>query len=165
MDSRRENALTLLFTEHYPWLWNRLAIRLGCRQDAADVASETFVQIIEKADTTSIREPRALLTTIAKRLLYANWRRRDIERAYLQSLATDQPDEAPSAEDRAAVIEALVQVDRLLSHLSSKARYAFLASQAQGMTYAEIATELGVSIPRIHQYVKQGLKACCQFEP
>jgi RNA polymerase sigma-19 factor, ECF subfamily len=158
----RQSVLTRLFVDHHKWLWDRLAVRTGCRHDAADLTSETFAQVVALPDTYAIREPRALLTTIAKRLLYATWRRRDIERAYLESVAQDASLNAPSAEERALVIDALVQIDRLLTRLSAKARYAFLANQVEGMTYAEIAVQLGVSVPRVHQYVKQGLIACYQ---
>lgn len=139
---------------------DRLRLRLGCQHDAADMAAETFAQVVAMPDPQAIREPRALLTTIAKRLLFARWRRRDLERAYLEALAAEEPSFAPSEEEHYLVVESLLEIDRLLSELSSKARLAFLYSQVDGRTYASIAEELGVSIPRVQQYVIQGLKAC-----
>ena len=56
-------------------------------------------------------------------------------------------------------------IDRLLDGLSSKARAAFLSSQLDGLTYAQIAAELGVSVTRVHQYVVQGLTACYRAAP
>lgn len=161
----RQNLLHQLFGDHHGWLLDRLRARLGCPSDAADMASETFVQVVALDDPHSIREPRALLTTIAKRLMYASWRRRDLERAYLDALANEPQQYAPSAEQQALAIEALIEIDRLLEGLSSRARAAFLYSQLDGLTYAEIARELGVSAPRVHQYVVQGLRACFEARP
>src|SRR5690606_17544507 len=110
------------------WLVDRLRARMGCRHDAADMAAETFAQIVALPDAQAIREPRALLTTIAKRLIFATWRRRDLERAYLESLAAEPEQFESSPEDRYLVMEALLEVDQLMHNLSSKARAAFLYS-------------------------------------
>lgn len=161
----RQSLLHQLFGDHHGWLFDRLRARLGCPSDAADMASETFAQVVALEDPHTIREPRALLTTIAKRLIYASWRRRDLERAYLEALALEPEQYAPSAEQQALAVEALIEIDRLLEGLSSKARAAFLYSQLDGMTYADIARELGVSAPRVHQYVVQGLRVCFEVRP
>ncbi|WP_179537824.1 MULTISPECIES: sigma-70 family RNA polymerase sigma factor [Pseudomonadaceae] len=158
--SNRTAMLHNLFGEHHGWLFERLRARLGCRHDAADMAAETFAQVVAMRDQRKIHEPRALLTTIAKRLVFASWRRRDLERAYLAALTAEPERLAPSAEDHYLLLETLVEIDRLLDGLSSKARAAFLYSQLDGLTYAQIAVELGVSVTRVHQYIVQGLRAC-----
>jgi len=160
----RGQVLHRLFGEHHSWLLDRLRLRLNCSEDAADIAAETFAQVVAMPDPSTIREPRALLSTIGKRLVFARWRRADIERAYLEALAEQPEPTAPSPQEHWLVMEALMEVDRLLDGLSSKARAAFLYSQLDGMTYAHIAKELGVSITRVHQYVVQGLTACYRAE-
>lgn len=158
----RQRVLHGLFGDHHGWLFNRLRSRLGCTHDAADMASEVFVQVVALPDPQAIREPRALLTTIAKRLMYDSWRRRDLERAYLEALALQPEALEPSPEERALAIEALLEIDALLDGLSSRARTAFLCSQVDGMKYADIAALIGVSTIRVRQYVAKGLKLCCQ---
>ncbi|MHC6225656.1 sigma-70 family RNA polymerase sigma factor [Pseudomonas sp. X10] len=158
----RHQLLHRLFGEHHGWLVGRLQARLGCRHDAADMAAETFVQVVAHPAPQSIREPRALLTTIAKRLIYASWRRRDLERAYLEALALEPEALEPSAEERALAMETLLAIDALLDGLSPRARAAFFYSQLDGMKYADIAVLLGVSTIRVRQYVAKGLKLCCQ---
>jgi RNA polymerase sigma-70 factor (ECF subfamily) len=158
----RQQVLHRLFGDHHGWLLGRLQARLGCRHDAADMAAETFVQIVALPDPQAIREPRALLTTIAKRLIYASWRRRDLERAYLEALALQPEALEPSPEERALAMETLLAVDALLDGLSPRARAAFFYSQLDGMKYADIAALLGVSTIRVRQYVAKGLKLCCR---
>lgn len=161
----RQQMLNRLFGDHHGWLFERLRLRLHCREDAADLAAETFAQVVALPDPLAIREPRALLSTIGKRLIFARWRRNDIERAYLESLAALPEACAPSPQEHWLVMEALMEIDRLLDGLSSRARAAFLYSQIDGLTYARIAEELGVSVTRVHQYVVQGLTACYRAAP
>lgn len=158
----REQILRQLFGDHHGWLLDRLRARLGCRHDAADMAAETFVQVVALPAPQTIREPRALLTTIAKRLIYDTWRRRDLERAYLQVLAAQPEAVQPSPEEHALTLESLMAVDALLDGLSPRARTAFLCSQIDGMKYADIAALLGVSTIRVRQYVAKGLRLCCR---
>lgn len=158
----RQTVLHSLFGDHHGWLLSRLRARLGCTHDAADMAAEVFVQVVALSEPQAIREPRALLTTIAKRLMYDSWRRRDLERAYLEVLALQPHAFEPSPEVRALAIEALLEIDALLAGLSARARTAFLCSQVDGMKYADIAELIGVSTIRVRQYVAKGLKLCCQ---
>lgn len=156
----RNLVLHQLFGDHHGWLLSRLRARLGCREEAADMAAETFAQVVAAPDPQAIQEPRALLTTIAKRLVFASWRRRDLERAYLEVLAQQPCGHAPSAEEQAQAIQALSVLDHLLDGLSPMGRSAFLYSQLDGLTYAQIGQRLGISAPRVHQYVVKALGLC-----
>ena len=156
----RNHVLHQLFGDHHGWLLGRLRARLGCGEDAADMAAETFAQVVAAPDPHAIREPRALLTTIAKRLVFASWRRRDLERAYLDALAQQPYAYAPSAQEQAQALQALSALDTLLEGLSPIGRSAFLYSQLEGLTYAEIGVRLGISAPRVHQYVVKALGLC-----
>lgn len=156
----RNHVLHQLFGDHHGWLLGRLRARLGCVEDAADMAAETFAQVVAAPDPQAIREPRALLTTIAKRLVFASWRRRDLERAYLDALAQQPYAYEPSAQEQAQALQALSALDTLLEGLSPIGRSAFLYSQLEGLTYAEIGVRLGISAPRVHQYVVKALGLC-----
>lgn len=156
----RNRILQQMFGDHHDWLLQRLRARLGCRHDAADMASETFAQVVKMPDPQGIHEPRALLTTIAKRLVFASWRRRDLERAYLEALSQQAPGYEPSAEEQVQALETLSALDSMLAGLSPLGRSAFLYSQLESLTYAEIGARLGISAPRVHQYVAKGLTLC-----
>ncbi len=90
-----------LFRSHYDWLCSRLQRHLDSRAHAEDIAADTFTQLLSAPGVLPIRQPRALLTTIAQRLMYQVWRRRDLERAYLDALANDETSTVPSPEDLA----------------------------------------------------------------
>lgn len=154
------SAAEQLYEAHHSWLQEWLRRRLGCRHDAADLAHDTFVRVLAGRQTEAIREPRAFLTTLAQRTLFTFWRRRELERAYLDSLAALPQAHAPSEESRAVVVEALMHIDRSLQRLPHKARQAFLYSQLDELTHAEIAERIGTSVITVRRYLKQAITLC-----
>ena len=93
------DAVHLLYRAHHGWLHNWLRAKLGDSFDAADLAQDTFVRVLRhRHELDALREPRAYLTTIAKRLVLNLHRRRSLERAYLDALATLPEAHAPSPE-------------------------------------------------------------------
>lgn len=151
-----------LFRAHYPWLCARLRQYLGATSSVEDIASEAFVQLLEAPGPVSIREPRALLTTIARRLVFQLWRRRDLERRHLDQLQhADQPS-APSPEDLAQLTQALHGLDRTLERLPGKVRATFLLSRVDGLTYPQIAAELGISLRSVSAYMSRSEALCAR---
>lgn len=155
-------SLTALYADHHSWLLGRLLSRLGHREDAEDLAAETFAQIAARVDSGNLQEPRAYLTVIARRLLFHFWRRRDLERAYLQYLATLPEALAPSAEDRLLVLEALGEIDRRLDGLPERVRRVFLMSQLEALSYEQIAAKTGISVRTVGRHMREAMLHCCR---
>ncbi|WMD18193.1 sigma-70 family RNA polymerase sigma factor [Achromobacter seleniivolatilans] len=159
--ARAMAVLEAWFRGHHSWLLDRVQRHLRNWAEAEDVAAETFSQAAAQAShqgLNDVREPRAFLTTIAKRQMFQLWRRRDLEQAYLETLALQSEVMAPSAEERQMFIEALECVALALQGLSAKAQQAFLYSQLDGLTYGEIADKLGVSASMVRQYMAQAFR-------
>lgn len=147
--------------QHHGWLRGWLHRRLGHAGDAADFAHDTYLRVIEsRTALADIREPRAFLTTLAQRVMVSHFRRREVERAYLDALAQSPEELAPSPEERAIVLETLFEIDRLLDSLPPKVRTAFLWAQLDGLPYAEIAERLGVSLSSVKQYMARAIRHC-----
>jgi RNA polymerase sigma-70 factor (ECF subfamily) len=156
----RQQFLSAEFRRSYGWLAASVHRLVGCRNDAEDLASSAFTELAEIEEFERIRQPRALLTTIARRLTFEFWRRRDLERHYLEELARQPDCHDASPEDLCLAVEELVRIDAALRCLSTRAREAFLLNQYEGMGYAEIAARLGVSVSMVRKYVAQALDAC-----
>lgn len=154
-------GIAALYADHHRWLHGWLRRRLGDSWTAADLAHDTFVRVLGKDASLVIREPRALLTTIADGLVLNLWRHQRIEQAYLDALAQMPQAVAPSPEDRAVVLEMLVEVDRLLDGLPPLSRQVFLLSQLDGLRQHEIATRLGVSVPTVKRHLARAVAHCC----
>lgn len=148
-----------IFQQHHAWLCTRLAYWTGCSHSAEDLAAETFLKVWTLPDATVIREPRALLTTIAQRLMYERWRRRDREKACLDGMSERAEPLHASPQEQLLLMERLSAIDRQLDGLSGQAKAVFVCSQLDGMTYAQIGQRLGLSLGRIHQLMTLAL-AC-----
>lgn len=155
-----EFAVQTLYSNHHSWLNTWLRSRLGNAADAADLAQDTFVRLLQKTERFELKAPRAFLRTIARGLVIDHWRREEIERAYLESIAHLPEALAPSAEDRALVLELLEAVARLLDGLKPKVRKAFLLAQCDGLTYKQIALQMDVSLRSVERYVAEALYHC-----
>jgi len=153
-------SVATLYGDHHGWLLGWLRRKLGCAHSAADLAQDTFLRLLLKSDPAPLAAPRAYLTTVAHGLVVDHLRRRDLERVYLAELALLPDALQPSVEDRALALEALQGIARLLDGLSPKARAAFLYSRVDGLPHAEIAALLGVSVPRVRQYLAAAARHC-----
>ncbi len=158
--SERARILSEEFRRSYAWLTSRLWRKVGCPFVAEDLSSEAFAQLSARRDIEAVREPRALLTTISQRLVFDLWRRRDLEHAYLAELARVTDRSVQSEEEKFETLQMLAEIDRRLAGLSARVRLAFLYSQLDGMTYAEISTRLGVSVSMVGQYMAKALAHC-----
>ncbi len=161
----QQQQVKTLYTDHHGWLQGWLRFRLGNATDAADLAHDTFVRLMTRPrGFDSGREARAYLRTIANGLCVDLWRHREIERAWLETLAAQPEACAPSAEEQAAVLQALQEVDAMLHQLPPRAARAFVLSMACGMTHQEVARELGVSSRMIGHYLTRAMLHCMQLE-
>ncbi|MCU1763581.1 sigma-70 family RNA polymerase sigma factor [Pseudomonas sp. 14P_8.1_Bac3] len=153
-----------LYSEHHGWLFGWLRKKLGCPQNAADVSHDTFVRILTSRDSlTSLREPRAFLTTTARRLIIDGARRRQIEDAYLRELAlTVEMLEGyqQSPEQILLTLEALEQIAFVLDGLAHKAQQAFLLYFLEGLGQADIALRLEVSERMVRKHLMNALLHC-----
>ncbi|WP_460122292.1 sigma-70 family RNA polymerase sigma factor [Pseudomonas sp. S2_C03] len=150
-----------LYSEHHGWLQGWLHRKLGNRCDAADLAHDTFLRLLTRQVTKPLgSEPRALLTHIAKGLVIDRWRRQDLERAYLETIAQLPAAEVPSPETRLLILETLTRIEALLRELPAVTRDTFLLSQIEGLTYVQIAERLDVSLITVKRHMRAAFVAC-----
>ena len=160
MPSAPSSSLEGLYLDHHNWLTGWLRRRLGCPDSAADLAQDTFMRLLQGREPPLLNEPRAFLTTVAKRVLCNHYRRQDLERAYLQALAQLPEALAPSEEHRAIIFETLLELDRLLDGLPLVVKRAFLMAQVDGLSYAEIGAQLGISLATVKRYLNKAAMRC-----
>ncbi|MDR0258881.1 MAG: sigma-70 family RNA polymerase sigma factor [Comamonas sp.] len=153
-----------IYRQEHGWLKAWLQRKLGTSTHAADLAHDTFVRLLAAPGSEPIREPRAFLRTVAHGLLVNHWRRQDLERAWIETLAQLPPALAPSPEERAMALQTLQLVDAMLRRINPKARAAFLLSQLDGLTYVAIAAQLKVSERMVKRYMAQAMFECLLLE-
>lgn len=153
-------SLHTLYSDHHGWLYGWLRRRLDNSCDAADLAHDTFVRVLAKEAPIAMQEPRAFLSTVARGLMSNHYRRKRLEQAYLEELARLPEPQVPSPEVQALLLESLLEIDRRLDGLPAPVRRAFLLSQLDGVSQAEIAAALRVSIPTVKRYIVRAVQQC-----
>lgn len=150
-------SLDQIYRAHHGWLTGWLRRRLDA-PEAEELAHDMFVRLIASGQVDRLREPRAFLTILAQGFLANFWRRKAVENAYLEVLATQPESLSPSSEQHALVLESIFKVDQLLSSISPKAKHAFLLARIDGLTHAQIAVEVGVSERMVRKYLNQAMR-------
>ncbi|VFR36487.1 RNA polymerase sigma-70 factor, ECF subfamily [plant metagenome] len=152
-----------LYQAHYGWLRAWLMRRLGSASDAADLAQDAFVRLlVAPRGFDSPQGARAYLRTMGNGLCIDLWRRREVERAWRDTLSAQAV--SPSPEHQAIVIETLLEVGAMLRRLPAKVADAFVMAQVEGLKYRDIAVRLGVSERMVKKYMAQALVHCALLE-
>ena len=160
-DTLKPTEVALLYQSHHAWLSGWLRSRVGCHEHAADLAQDTFVRLLRARHVSPLKEPRAYLSSIARGLMIDQFRRRALERAYQESLAHLPEAEVPSEEDKLVILDSLERLDRALHQLKPRVRQAFLLAQLDGLTYAQIAERLGISVRTVNNHMAKAVEHCC----
>jgi len=153
--------LDSLYRAHNGWLLHWLSTRARCGARVSDLAQETFCRLAEQPDVQFRSHPRRYLATVARRLLIDDVRKDASERCFLEAYALLKGDlSQPSPERVLAAVQELTAFFALLSELPERVRRAFLSSRVDGLAYADIAAELGVSKSMVKQYVARAFLHC-----
>jgi len=148
-----------LYSHHHGWLYNWLRSTLGNAADAADLAQDTFVRLLQR-EQLELSAPRAFLRTVARGLVIDHWRREELQRAYLEALAHLPEAQVPSAQTRELMLELLERIAHMLDGLKPKVRRAFLLAQCEGLGHKAIAEQMGISLRSVERYVAEALYHC-----
>lgn len=159
------SCVQTLYTSHHRWLHELLRRRLNNAFDAADLAHDTFIRVLKRPQVFSGEtHERSYLATIARGLCIDHWRRRQLEQAWLDTLAAQPQAVQPSPEQRAIIVETLYEVDAMLQRLPRKVRDAFVLAQLHGLPYRDIADQIGVGERMVKKYLAQALMHCAMLE-
>lgn len=157
--------LTRLYVEHHSWLFGQLRRKLGSTVDAADLAQDVYLKLMNRGHVPPEAESRRYLMQIARCMVIDLYRRRTLEAGHLGSLSAQPEPLMPCEESRAMAVQTLAQIDSALQKHSHKARRALMAFRLDGMGQREIAAELKVSVSSVEKYIALGLKTCNQIVP
>ena len=156
------DSLDALYKGYHGWLLGWLRRRLDCPHNAADMAQDTFIRLLSAGSYVAPNEPRAFLATVARRLLMDRGRRQKLEQAYREELArhAEYLEQAPSAEQVMAAVQALEHIARALQAMAPRMRQVFVLRHLDGLGHAEIAAQLNVSTKTVQNDLVQALLQC-----
>lgn len=151
-----------LFQEYYDELVRYLTVKLRSRDQALDVAQETFLRVLAHGSSAPIEQPRAFLYKTALNLTIDLFRQR--QRRAEESLHADDIQFAltvpPEQETAVAVKEQVRLLHDALMELPPRCRHVFLLHKFKERSHAEIAAHLGISISMVEKHIIKATAFC-----
>ncbi|WP_030142060.1 sigma-70 family RNA polymerase sigma factor [Pseudomonas fluorescens] len=144
------------FFEHYEELIGTWTRRLRNRQQAEDLAHDTFVRVLE-SDSAQVEQPRAYLHQTARNIAVDGYRLED-RRGALEEVAFDTPSLASDPEHYMHAIQLADSIEQALAELPANCRTVFVWQKIEGLTQAEIAERLGLSKNMVEKYMIRTLR-------
>ena len=162
-----ENPLLSAYLEKRANLVLFLAARLGSIEAAEDVAQDLYLKISTMEPVDDVQNPMALLYRMSANLMLDRLRRERRaaarEDAWLKaertSLGGEDVVDQPAADEALASRQRLNQLVSGLEGLPPRMRHAFQLHKLQGLSHAETARAMGISISAVEKHVSGALKA------
>ncbi len=158
-----------MFERYYRELLGFLSLRLRDRDTAADLAQESYARVYasERAGTP-VRDPRALLYATARNLVIDHHRRSQVRAGGAEPGADDAPPDpdghaGPSAqepEQAFATRQRFEALAAIVDSLPPRCREVFLLVRIDGLSYAEAAASMGISVKTVEMQMKIAMDAC-----
>ncbi|MDR3003118.1 MAG: sigma-70 family RNA polymerase sigma factor [Acidovorax sp.] len=156
-----------VFERYYRELLNFLAHKVRDCDVASDLAQESYARVYaaERAGTR-VRDPRALLYRTARNLLTDRYRR-DATAAQFQG--ADSAEVEPDTQQGPAVHEPEValatrqhfeRIAQVVDGLPPRCREAFILVKFDGLSHAETAQRMGISVKTVEMQIQIALRAC-----
>jgi len=158
-----------LYAEHYGALRTFFYRRIRTQCDAADLAQEVYLRMLQVSDTDEIRNPELYLYTVASNLVkeHAVRGRRqeqavDVEDASVEDLIS----ELPTLDRQVHASQRVLRLRTVLAQLSPKCRAVVILRYRYELSYQEIAERLGVSSNMVKKYLAHAVVHCrCRMAP
>jgi RNA polymerase sigma factor (sigma-70 family) len=162
-----DNPLLAVYLEKRANLVRFFAARLGSLETAEDLAQDLYLKLSTMAPVDDVQNPMALLYRMGANLMLDRLRqgRRAAARddAWLKAervtLGGEDVVDQPPAEEALASRQRLTQLIAAVEQLPARMREAFQLHKLQGLSHAETARAMGVSVSAVEKHVSGALKA------
>lgn len=153
----KKEYLNTIVEKYYDDIYRFCCYQVGNRQDAWDLAQETFLHFIKHVDQYHYKNLKGYLLTTARNVCVDFFRK--CQRRNQQELELDAALQRPGQEllsFRTSQEELIVSVEELSRQLPSMQREAVILYYGYGYKYREIAHMTGTGIATAKSRVRQG---------
>lgn len=138
--------------------------RMRCREDAEDLAQEVYLRMTRHPDLGQVQCLKAFALQTALNLV-RDRSRRSYTRSLRQSVSIEHVELAggDDPEQHATHDESLELVMQALSRLPDSTCRALVMHRFEGLRYADIAKQLGVSVSMVEKHISAALVVLREF--
>jgi len=168
MNYKNKDFVEKLTRQHSATLVRFFARRMKNREDAEDIAQAAFMRLYTLDDPEELSNAKAFLFQIAANLSIDQLRRKVLHQNYLDREGAKVANDGSSVvngffdnislEREMEARETLSFIYQSLEALPQNPRQAFILNRAKGLTYGEIAEQMGVSVSSVEKYILEALK-------
>ncbi|WP_277590552.1 RNA polymerase sigma factor [Pseudomonas chlororaphis] len=150
----------------YADILHYLRKRTDNASDAADMTQDVFTQWLDYRDRAKVEQPRAFLFQMARNLLRDHWRRQKVRHKVHHEPHAVEPE--PLADEHHEPLPAAQRLQRLerlksvLAELSPRRREALMLHRFEGLSQAQIAERMGISLSMVEKHIAFALLHCKQ---
>lgn len=161
-----------MIEHYYRELLSYFSRRASNADNAADIVQEAYSRVIAAQQAGSaIAQPRALLYRTARNIMIDLHRRAlshgehvnlddETSGCTQEQLQWQASAEASDPETRLASTQAMQAVLLAIDQLPVRRREAFVLHKFDGLSQAEVARRLGISVKAVEQHIRQAMLAC-----
>jgi RNA polymerase sigma factor (sigma-70 family) len=147
-----------LFRDHNAALLRFIAARIGCSQEAREIAQESYVQLLRLNGPGAISYLRAFLFKTAANLVTDRLRQRDRRRNVASMGDMDFVAFELSPERQVASEQALAMLRAAVEELPPRCRQVFLLHRVHELSTEEIAKRVGIGERMARRYLARALE-------
>lgn len=159
VDSQAEGLIERAVDRHHRALMSFLYWQLGSVEDAQDAAQDTYARLLRYRQPGQAEISRTLVMRIASSVVIDRRRYNGAHRAaaHVDLDGVDMEAPATSPEQIVSDQEELAMVKTVMLQLPPRRREVFVLSRVNGMTYPQIARELGISVKAVEKHITKAL--------
>ncbi|MCB1124512.1 MAG: sigma-70 family RNA polymerase sigma factor [Verrucomicrobiae bacterium] len=150
---------------HEPMLRAWLSSRYSEQLDVDDIIQEALIRVLQAQVEEELLSPKAYFFATARNLALDRIRRSKVvfNESLLNEEAMDLLDEAEGIEETVARNHELEILTRAIQSLPERCRRVFTLSKVYGMTYNQIAEEMGITFNTVSAQIAIGLSKCSEY--
>ena len=152
-----EEAFAEIFREQYPGLVISASRLLGERGLAEEIAQDVMLELWRRRESLVLTGPLRAYLSQAARNRSLN-RIRQAKTAQRGEVYVKGPSESPASDSRAISAELHAAAQQAIASLSEPQREVFEMNRTRGLTYGEIAEQLGISVKSVEARMGRALK-------
>jgi len=156
------SSVSEAFIEHETFLKRFLKRFLSLPQDIEDIVQETYLKARSAETGQVISSPKAFLFRIARNEALKELRKKSRRITdYIEDLDSSRILYAEaSAEEEVIAKQRLGMFCQSALEMTPKCRRAFLMCKVYGLSYKEVASQLGITVSGVEKHVAKGLEIC-----